>query len=404
MFNFSLIYLPVQSGKTSKCIQFINSRFDDPKNIFLIFNKNVSIIASQTTSRIQEFHDCSTFMSKSPTCKTLETVVYNIEHNKTRIFSILNNSTRLNNIFRLLVSYNQLNKIRDIQKKFIILFDEADANITSINQFISNLQHDLNEDFNSIIPQIVFITATIEPILHANPHQDFSLVKFQNTHSDIYTGIPESLFAPIDNPCSNVEDYIDKIKSKYPRLFIPSKNRVHFIPARRFVRFHHSLLDHLLGIGYVYVILINGEGINIYTNHSKHSIYLGDKELSFTLQQFFSPSKQDIEIQEICPEEIHRRSHSLKAIIGNHCVQRGITLNSPTFFISHTFFAPCITKSPTSMYQFMRGFGNISRNRKHTLITTTSIYNFIEQLDKNARFFCSKDCPSEIINFDIYYE
>tara|TARA_Y100000389_G_C17424256_1_gene498577 strand:- start:60 stop:1715 length:1656 start_codon:yes stop_codon:yes gene_type:complete len=362
--KFQLIVKPEQSGKTFVMIQQMIKNLNENNNnntINFIFCDNNLLLTNQTLHRIgstnelfNEYQDLDgntylEFSSHSRTkYKTQESVFHAIIVKKVRHIICCANFKRIDDIYNLI---EEINVNIAEQYYFKIWIDEVDKFISYIDNTFNDLminQHNVN---------VVGLTATPKRLFDI--YSEINVLPIENTTSENYHGwedndriIKENNF----NYLGFIEHILD-ICNDENKI---QPNTRWFIPALNTKASHHNVKDLCVENYNMCVIIINGQGLKIYTPNDVYE-HKKDAELNTMLINYIN---------------IYNLNRYSIVITGNICISRGITIMSEEFMIDYAILSQCNNKCEASQLAG-RTKGNIKhyRNYKIPIVYTTSKFN-----------------------------
>jgi hypothetical protein len=342
-----LITKPCQGGKTFINIEEIKGNIQD---INIVLNRNISQDNIQFVSRLENIKDHAfIFSSTSDECKNSDKAFRLLTTKNKRIMICCQNDKRFRDIDNLL---------EDINEPIYIHIDEADEKINLLNEYI-----DRWNTYNNI--KIIFYTATPNKLIELYPN----IVRRR------YSCDPNK-YVSLINDCNFIEykdvfgvesiGYIDNIL-KNININIRKKQKF-LIPAGRTKKKHIELKNRLIKEYNCNVIVINGDGINL---------YLEDNVINY------KDSKESLE--KLLPK-IYKKNKLKKkplAITGEICIGRATTFNSKKFQITDAIFShKHVNKNTDNMYQLA---GRLCGNYK-------------EYLKQKPNIYCTPEFKESVIN------
>ena len=251
------------------------------------------------------------------------------------------------------------NLLEDIDEQIYIHIDEADEKINSLKKYI-----DKWNTYNNI--KIIFYTATPNKLIELYPNIEIN--KYSCNFNE---------YISLVNDCNFIEykdvfgiesiGYIDNILKDINI----SKKQIFLIPAGITKKKHIKLKDRLIKEHNFNVIVINGDGINL---------YLEDKKINY------KDNKESLE--ELLPK-IYKKNKLKKkplAITGEICIGRATTFNSKKFQITDAIFShKHVNENTDNMYQLA---GRLCGNYKKCLKQKPNIY-------------CTSEFKESVINSEL---
>lgn len=308
--NMLLVTKPEQSGKTFLMLQYIATLMERNNRsgvemINIIFTDNSLLQAKQMTKRVGDFmvniegRTYCEFSSKSDR-KTIESVCGAIMMHKLRDIICCTNSTRIENVIKMIDSLREETQNRF---KFNVFLDEADKFIRYINMF----HEKYNED-----PDINFICLTATPAPLFDVYEYINTLGIEDTTSEHYRGYDECVIKIVD--CFSSHRAIVFVQEVLKREdirkdIIPGK--VFFVPADPKIISHDHVCSLLVEEYNFAVFVVNGNGIR----------------LSFPGQNILENKVDELSIQisKMCKQYNIRERFPI-AITGNICIGRGISI------------------------------------------------------------------------------
>lgn len=365
--KIEVIVKPTQSGKTSVIIDTIKNKKD--KNIMdIVFADNNILLGNQTGKRIVD-NGCNATVI---TCKNkdvkCETECLGMKFLRRDTLVLLSNKTRFDFVESFLNDEKFLSTINQNENiKFRIWIDEFDSRLNEFKEHIEKFSKNKN------VIKILGLTATPQTIknilLIDNIKYSFLPVddtKYHYTKDHIY----ETIKIKGKN---KIEDIFENILSKYNN----NDGNIWFCPAEKDTQDHDDVKNFFLNKGYV-CIIINGKEKRIYISEKKYVdiTQYKNKELSEILSEWI--------------KEYRKNSNKSIAITGNLCIERGITICSKEFMISHSIIIP--QNNTTKLYQLA---GRLNGNFK-------DFFGRHKHYEKNKPvLYCDKETKEQLLNCEL---
>ena len=364
---FQLITKPEQSGKTFLMIQqlIIDSNDNNIDNIInIIFCDNNLLLTQQTKNRIENTDDLISsyqdgngeiyleFSSHSRTeYNNKEKVFHAVLTKNIKHIICCTNGKRIDDIYELVID---LNKSTNNRYCFKIWIDEVDKFTKSLHDtFIP-----LIEEYNNIY--IVGLTATPKKIF--DNFDNVNVLPIENTTNENYHGWLNNKIITLDNNT----DYLNYAKDILSVCY--NKNKIKpgtkwFIPGNTKKKSHIAIKDMCIDDFNMVVIIVNGNGLQIYIPNNEVIIHKKDDELNTMLIKYYN--------------EYDLNEYAL-VLTGNICIGRGISILSNEFMIDYAILSICNNKCEASQLAG-RLKGNIKnfQNYKIPIIFTTPQFNEI---------------------------
>jgi hypothetical protein len=258
--------------------------------------------------------------------------------------------------------------------KFHISFDEADANLGVISNFIQKIYHYIED--NTIIG-VLFITAT--------PTKDFwkmlskhkipELLNMSHTNTDVfedclkdYRRFDHHTFIIHNNKTKNPLEYIDDIFQN--NLISTSERNIIFAPShntknRKNVGSHDEIVSYFIDKNYC-VLLFNAD--------FKGFIYPGNNKVDINTFKIERSIKG--ELRDVLREWNRLNPQISLAITGNKLLERGITFNTDGFNFTHVILSNYFLSNEGKLVQIA---GRANGHKKYvnifTVICTDDIKN-----------------------------
>lgn len=361
--KFQLIVKPEQSGKTFVMIQQMIKNLNEDNNIInFIFCDNNLLLTNQTLHRIggtnelfNEYQDSDgnkylEFSSHSRTkYKTQESVFHAIVVKKVKHIICCTNFKRIEDIYNLI---EEINVNIAEQYYFKIWIDEVDKFISYIDNTFNDLminQHNVN---------VIGLTATPKRLF--DNYSEINVLPIENTTSENYHGWEDNkiIIKEINN--LNYLGFIEYILDICNDENKIQPNTRWFVPASNTKASHHNVKDLCVQKYNMCVIIVNGQGLKIYTPTDVYE-HKKDAELNTMLIHYIN---------------IYNLNIYPIVITGNICISRGITIMSEEFMIDYAILSQCNNKCEASQLAG-RTKGNIKhyRNYKIPVVYTTNNFN-----------------------------
>jgi hypothetical protein len=337
----SSLYLPAQSGKTSK----MKERIDQMnKCIHIIISSNNKTLVEQTSTRMGP----ETFIWHSG---RKGDVYWEIVQGVTTIVCCANR-TRFDAIEMLL---DKLESDELFTKKICIWMDEGDA-------YIGLWKGKKNKW--SKLKSVVIISATQDACL--KEFGEIRVLPYEKTFPDTYQNSSHCNFVEFNLKCEAFQ-YVSSVLSSTKlspgmRLFIPGDKK----------RSSHYDICNLLLKKNTIVCVLNGDSKCIYFPESFRSkpIHLsGTEEIGKKISCLYHTL------------EMHKYPF---AITGHDCISRGITFQTSDFFFTHAIISQ-IDDSVKAYQMTSRMFGNILQYEHHKPIVVTTT-NMVESVKKSEGY------------------
>lgn len=341
--KMSVIYLPGQSGKTSKVqnqIEIIDlfSEINSPVvNIWL--SSNNMTLESQTYSRLSR-DECTNrpIIWDSKNKNSTETIAFKIQNKKTNLVVCCTNKRRIDQLDALV---RLLDESADhIPVTVNVWIDEADSTLNVWQSFVESTCK-----YAKIVDKITLITASGAEKF-CKTFGRIYVHGYDCAHPEVYHACWESRHMAIEQ-LESPENYVKKILSA--NHFLLEVGKKTYVPGGRTQHSHEQITATLLEKDAA-VFLINGV----------------HKELRLPCGAVYEmPTKFD------SPEEMktagdiilefykkYNLSQYMTAIVGLNCTGRGITFQSPEFMLDYAILAN-ISNQAEAYQTACRTSGNI---------------------------------------------
>lgn len=372
-----VLYLPAQSGKTSKMEDLIrDGKFKhgvEGECNFIISDNNI-LLVEQTKARVMK--DLATgdeavivdkifnWTSQAECNISSKELAYDIVDGSVEMVVMCSHPKRFTYLHDLI---NLLNKSKRFDKKINIWIDEADKSIKQWSKYEEILEH-------PNVTHVTLISATIGTII--KKYKSIKVIPYEMTHPFCYRGLYKSKHREFDYTGDPVS-YIEHILDSHSKLSQPGKRA--FMPGNVDKASHDEIEELLIERGFAVMVLngdrkqinIPGEGIHdISIDHDTD----GNLELSEKLATFYKDHK------------LHRFPF---AITGRLCLGRGVTFQSNPSethdgFIFDYAIIPNIISAAEAYQTAARGFGNVIRHKKLRFYSSASMYQKIFKEESRA--------------------
>jgi hypothetical protein len=372
MNTLELIIKPCQSGKTFIMLQEIAKMLDnDDNNIHIIFCDNQLLQTQQTSDRVDTFNDLeeyrsndgdvSVILSSKSKIKNHQLLSHQIIFENKKTIITCSNKTRLENIDKLITDFAMNKRFNDYN--FCLWIDEVDKNISLFEDYLNNW------DKNPRVLRVGLITATPENLL--KKFKTIKIFQLEKSHNpDEYHSFSESEFKLLNFENIDIELYLTKIIKEFKNDF--KNGQVWFVPGEVKKESHNSIKDVLLKNDFK-VLVINGEGIILYTNKENELLEFDGDNLADFLGNIYV-SKNLI--------------NNKLAITGNLCISRGITINNNKMLITHAILPTNISNRSNAYQLAGRICGNIKKfenYKKPVIYCTQKFKSIIFDMENRAK-------------------
>lgn len=408
----SYLWLPAQSGKTRKIIEYINmyrdiqmlieyengikmtkwdedtlkqlnekrlyQSFEEKKeekniddNFFnIVICSNNSLLVKQTQDRMEKELYSSSFLIHEE--NDIEEVKSNSENMDVYAWLSDNKNNRsvndvaysiIHDELKMLICCAHSKRLGDYLNK---LLDKLDKDFEKkrfnkkINIWIDEADSSVKlwSKFESIltlniINRVTLVSATFESVIRK--YKIISVIPFENTHSDTYIGLRDLNFICCDD--SKCDDILDFVKYTIKKNDIQDDIKPGFIlfaPGNVKIESHNNIKSYFLKKGCA-VAILNGNEKKIYIpNRQSIEIPIVNKEIGQVIKNIY----EDYELNQYP-----------FVITGQLCLGRGITLQSENFMFDAAII-PYI-KNFSSLYQLG---ARMNSNLKNSLTKTQIIY------------------------------
>ena len=393
----TLLCKACQSGKTSEAFDnwikeqnIINDKTSNERKIGIFICDNSLLLTKQTNIRAQSDNvnimgDIVTMSSKDQINKVKKLYKDIIKNQNLTTILCCGNGRRLKDLtdlFNLLE--NEYNKY-----KIYIYVDEADKILHSKN---AKEQLKIWRE-HSIISKITLITATPQENETKGLAIDFgtlSLMSIKNITQNNYHYLRDSNF--IDTSSLSTSSNLDNVEQVFKNYITngPTIGDVWFIPGEHKTETHDAIEEKLFELGFNCVLKINGKQKQI--TYLETIVYdtckIKYKVSVKTFNDIHEEIKHGADDIKFSPynnelsrwlERYYIRNNGKKlwkfAIIGNMCISRGISIQSPECLITHAIYGPNCAHSASGRYQmFARVCGNIKEFPSYKELGAPSIY------------------------------
>jgi predicted GIY-YIG superfamily endonuclease len=355
--TIEVIVKPTQSGKTSVIIDAIKNKTNN--NIMdIVFADNNILLANQTGQRINQFDKDAIVINcynKNNKCSK-DGLFRQFIKRSTIVF--LSNKIRYDFLLSILNDNSYMEEINNNKNfKLRLWIDEFDSHL---QQYIN---HILEFSKNNNVIKIYGLTATpssIKDIISDNISFSFLKVDNEKYHFTKDHDFQEIKF----KKNMDLLDMFDMILNDYDT----NDGNIWFCPAERNVQSHDDVKKYFLSKKFI-CIVINGSEKKIHLNNNKF-IDLADikkKELWEILAEWIDDYRKKNKDNNI-------------VITGNLCIERGITICSKNFMISHSIIVP--QNNLTKLYQLA---GRLNGNFKDKTMFGKKYVKPILFCDKNTK-------------------
>ena len=381
-----IIMKPAQSGKTRLTFQIIKKSIEEYDyelnvgEVHIFICDNFVLQCNQTVDRqknpdgifsndIDNVYFSIEIHSKSD-IKHFHEALYYIQNKGTRIINSLGNSSKFKELYEMIklesdkikkTNIQQLERVKNTEKTlddayrifntylkkkphtYNIYIDESDKIENGVNSNII----DKIEEFSNV--KIWRISAT-----HDNTVKKHKKVNIFNLNNNIHP----VCYIPVKNMKFQTEKLKKKkgkkefitnaLKYYIKKNWAPYHKPYIYINPGRLKKYHELAKDLVIKLCNFYVIIVNGEGITLYSPHDNHieKIKNKDGQLYLLILRCFSNRNIDITtIKGLC-------------IIGGDCLNRGITLADMKFPLVPSHAIILNDKNPSAAYQQLRVYGN----------------------------------------------
>lgn len=390
-----VLYLPAQSGKTSKMEDLIRDgkvkHGIDGECNFIISDNNL-LLVEQTKARITK--DLATgdeavivdgifnwTSQKECNISVLELALEIIDGNVEMVV-MCSHPKRFTYLRHLI---DRLSKSKKFDKKINMWIDEADKSIKQWSKHEEILEYPQ-------VSHVTLISATIGTII--KKYKSITVIPYETTHPSCYRGLNKSKhkeFAYTGDPLS----YIENILETHSKLARPGKRS--FMPADVAKESHDEIEQSLIERGFA-VMVLNGD---------RKQIYIPDEGIhDISIQH---DTEGNLEISEKLA--IFYKEHHLErfpfAVTGRLCLGRGVTFQSNPSqdhdgFVFDYSIMPNIS-SPAEAYQTAaRGFGNATRGKKLRFYASNDMYQKIFKEEARALHTAKMAYDLGLIHVDKY--
>lgn len=357
---FQLLVKPTQyvGGKTQdiinlilkqQTVNLIDTTDNDIYTINIVLTNNNLLESEQfkvrlnKNSNVIKSYNAITFSSKNKRFKTIADISTEIIKAKNReelpncIISCCNAKRIKDFLYLLTIFGNDKDFIlQNIKERTIIKFhfsfDEPDANLGVLNIFLKEIENFVN------IVGILLITATptdkFWKILQQNKIYELSNLNKNNVKDFLdkkekYRSFNDHPFIIHDN---NTNDTLKYIKEVFDKYIDPQDGLRIFAPGNNLIVSHNKIKEYFLEKGFV-CLIING---------TNKSFFYPDDNIEYTLENYklhhFKENK-DVEIKDILVHWHLNNQNKNLAITGYLSVERGLTLNTSGFNLTHTILS-----------------------------------------------------------------
>lgn len=306
----------------------------------------------------------------------------------------------LDDLFELFKCFPENKLLLNKYKMNISLyFDEPDANISITSKFLKKFNE--HKEYSNMIHNITFITATpFENFWDAL--EEFNITKLINTNSDSivsdydlllekYRMITDHNFISLNNLTENPLEYI---KDAFEKHIKNETETVILAPAHSYTNTndfgsHEEVVKFFIEKKYC-VFLSNGSFKGFITYRNERT----------SLDNFNKTNKVNGELRESLIKWKQLNPKENLAITGNLTIERGISLISKPFVITHSIFSMYHNKQLNKLVQM---FGRTTGHKDYvdvlTIICPQEIYdnvnnyvsNTIKIRKKNPETYCRDD-------------
>lgn len=340
-----LLYLPAQSGKTSR----MKEQIDANDGLHIIIASNNKTLVEQTSVRMGP----ATLVWHSG--KTKRDIYQEVMRDVSAVVCCAN-KTRFDAIETLL---DRLETDERFLKKIYIWMDEGDAYIGLWKRKLAKI----NEW--SKVEGVVIISATQDACL--KEFGDFRVLPYAETFQKTYQYSKHCEFVEYTKEASVVQYVTDVLSS---RTLLPGMRL--FVPGDKKRKSHYEICKLLLEKN-VIVCLLNGENKCIY------------------FPEQFKNAPIHLSGEEEIGKKISSMYHVLEmykypfAITGHDCISRGITFQSADFFFTHAIIGQ-IHDNVKAYQMTSRVFGNILQydHPKPIIVTTEKMVKSVKKSEDHA--------------------
>ena len=341
--KMSVIYLPGQSGKTSKVqiqmeiIDLFSEENSPVVNIWL--SSNNMTLESQTYYRLsREEYMNGPIIWDSKNKNSTETVAFKIQNKKTNLVVCCTNKRRVDQLDTLI---RLLDESADhIPVTVNVWIDEADSTLNVWRSFVESTCNAAK-----IVSRITLITASGADKLCKNFGHIY-VHAYDCAHPEVYHACWESRHMAIEQ-LESPENYVKKILTTTPNLLEQGKKA--YIPGGR-TQYSHERITEMLLEKNAAVFIINGV-------HKELRLPCG---AVYKMPTKFDSLEEMKTVGDIIIDfyKKYNLSQYMTAIVGLNCTGRGITFQSPEFMLDYAILAN-ISNQVESYQTACRTCGNI---------------------------------------------
>jgi len=372
-----VLYLPAQSGKTSKMEDLIRDgkiKHGIEGECNFIISDNNLLLVEQTKARITKdlaigdeaviIDGIFNWTSQKDCNISYRELALEIIDGNVEMVVMCSHPKRFTYLRQLI---DRLCESSRFEKKINIWIDEADKSIKQWSKHEEILEH-------ADVAHVTLISATIGSII--KKYKSITVIPYETTHPTCYRGLNKSRHHEI-NYTGDPVTYIEHILDSHPKLAKAGKRA--FMPGNVDKDSHDEIETLLIERGFVVMVLngdrkeihIPGEGIlSISTRDTEED----DLELSQKLATIYKEKKLD---------------RFPFAVTGRLCLGRGVTFQSNPSELHDGFMfdysiMPNIISAAEAYQTAARGFGNVARNKRLRFYASDSMYQKIFREEARA--------------------
>jgi predicted ATP-grasp superfamily ATP-dependent carboligase len=198
----------VQSGKTSKIIQYIKNNYKNFDIIFFIAGTN-NLLLSQSIERVEkEFENFSNSLKIINLKSLSKNLTYFLKQHKTYLITLLKGTKQLQTVEKYILEANTTNI------NILIIDDESDyASVTTYDNEYSTIYKLLNNFTNKPNISYEFISVTATPYANLIDNEKTSPIKYDDvtffSNNENYFGIEKFMQHPEKFICVDENKYSD---------------------------------------------------------------------------------------------------------------------------------------------------------------------------------------------------
>ena len=395
-----VLYLPAQSGKTSKMEDLIREgkiKHGIEGECNFIISDNNLLLVEQTKARITK--DLSTknietgdeavivdgifnWTSQKECNISYKELALEIIDGNVEMVVMCSHPKRFTYLRQLI---DRLCESRRFEKKINIWIDEADKSIKQWSKHEEILDY-------SLISHVTLISATIGSII--KKYKSITVIPYETTHPKCYRGLNKSKHHEIKYTGDPVS-YIEHIIDTHPKLSKPGKRA--FMPANVDKESHDEIESLLIERGFV-VMVLNGDR----------------KEINIPGECVIPVSTKDTDEDDLELSEklatIYKEKNLDRfpfAVTGRLCLGRGVTFQSNPSethdgFVFDYSIMPNIISAAEAYQTAARGFGNAARNKKLRFYASDSMYQKIFREEARALHTAKMAYDLGLVHVDKY--